>query len=299
VGIENRDYMEDGGGPGLSGSWAVMSVSHKLIVANVVVFLAWMLLPQAVMRDQFLVSWAGVFEQGRVWTLLTAAFSHNGLWHLLWNMLFLHWFGPDLEQLYGRRNFLVLYLYAALVGSLGHVVYQHGWGYDVPMLGASGAVMAVVVVAAMFSPQRTILFMFVIPVPLWALASLKLLGDLAGIAGPGDGVSHAAHLGGAVAGVAYKLLDLRVFASPGERTSGGLRLPWQRGRKPARTRARVRQSVAVDAGPAAPASRVDTATAGRVDDLLRKINQSGMDSLSEEELGFLREASARYKRPGM
>jgi hypothetical protein len=102
-----------------------------------------------------------------------------------------------------------------------------------------------------------------------------------------------------VAGVAYKLLDLRVFASPGERASEGLRWPWQVGRKPVRERARVGRAVALETSPPQPSARVDTATAGRVDDLLRKINLSGMDSLSEEELSFLREASARYKRSDM
>lgn len=290
--------MHDDKRPGLGGGWALWSISHKLIAINVAVFLVGAFAP-GLIASQFTVSYAGVFEHAKVWTLLTAAFAHLGPWHLLWNMLFLHWFGPDLEQIYGRRNFLVLYLYAALVGSLAHVVYSHHWGFDVPALGASGAVMGVVLVTATFYPQRTILLFFVLPIPLWALAGFKLLGDIAGIMGPGGGVSNAGHLGGAAAGLTFKLLDLRLFPSPGE-SDRGWRWPWQRAARPRAAR-RVQPSISGRQARQAPNplrdSAVDVETASRVDDLLRKINEEGIDSLSEEELTYLKEASSRYKRP--
>lgn len=287
----NRDYMRERD-PGLSGRWAVMAITHKLIVVNVVVFLLWQLRQLApFMADHFTVSWEGVFEHGRVWTLVTSGFSHQGMWHLVWNMLYLHWFGTDLEQIYGRRNFLLLYVYGALVCSLAHVTWSHGWSYDTPALGASGAVMAIVVVTAMFFPQRTILFMMFLPVPLWLLATFKLVGDLAGLIGPADGVAHAGHLGGALGGLAFKLFDLRLFAPPGREETDDARWPglraWFAGlRRPVR--------VAV---PAADGPRVDGDTAVQVDELLRKISAEGMGSLSADELAFLKVASERYKRP--
>ncbi len=292
MGVDRRDYMhEDRGSRALAGWWATAPVSHRLIVLNVLVFVLWQLRGlQPFMQANFTVSWTGVFEEWRAWTLLTSAFSHQGLWHLLWNMLYLHWFGPDLEQLYGRRNFLLLYLHGALVGSLAHVAWEHGWGYGAPALGASGAVMAVVVVAALFYPHRTILFMFFIPAPLWLLATLKLLGDLTGMAGGGGGVAHAAHLGGAAAGFLFKVLDLRLFPSPGELDDEprwpGLADLWARLR-PARATSAL-------AGPGR--ARVDADTALQVDELLRKIGRDGMSSLTPEELAFLRAASERYRR---
>lgn len=291
MGVDRRDYMHEGREQrALAGWWATAPVSHKLIALNIAVFVLWQLRGlQPFMQANFTVSWAGVFGEWRVWTLLTSAFSHQGLWHLLWNMLYLHWFGPDLEQVYGRRNFLLLYLHGALVASLAHVAWEHGWGFDVPALGASGAVMAVVVVTAMFFPQRTLLVMFFVPVPLWLLATFKLLGDLTGMASGGGDVAHAAHLGGAAAGFLFKALDLRLFASPGqvEREGAGwgglgalLGRLWPR-----------RAVVALDDRP-----RVDADTALQVDELLRKIGRDGMSSLTPEELAFLHAASERYRR---
>lgn len=302
MGVENRDYMNTGEGPGVGGWWALLPISDKLIAANLVVFVLWQLPSLAlVMSEQFTVGWHGVFEHGRVWTLLTAAFSHQDLWHLFWNMAFLHWFGVDLEQYYGKRNFLLLYLHACLVASLAHCFYEHAFGFGIPALGASGGVMAVVVVAAMFFPQRTILFMWFIPMPLWLLACLKLAGDLLGVVGPAypGGVAHAAHLGGALAGLCFKLLDLRLFPSPGQVGGEWDSAPWLGlsqwwGR---RKRARARPPVGARVAEAAEAPRVDGDTALQVDELLRKIHKDGMGSLSPEESEFLRAASQRYKRP--
>jgi membrane associated rhomboid family serine protease len=291
VGVDRRDYMyEDRDQRALAGWWHTAPVSHRLIVLNVAVLVLWLFPPLwPFLQANFTVSWEGVVHEWRVWTLLTYAFSHQGPWHLLWNMLYLHWFGPDLEQLYGRRNFLVLYLSGALVASLSHIVWVHHEGFDVPALGASGAVMAVVVVAALFFPHRTILMMFFLPVPLWLLACVKLVGDLAGVAQGGGSIAHAAHLGGAAAGLAFKVLDLRLFPSPaqsddaetrGSRLAAGLRRLWPR-----------RPAAVVDAPPP-----VDADTALQVDELLRKIGREGMASLTPDELAFLHAASARYRR---
>lgn len=301
MGLDQRDYMDGGGRePSLGGRWAVMALSHKLIVLNAVVFVLWQVPSlEPLLAAHFTVSWGGVFERGYVHTLLTAAFSHYGLWHILWNMLFLHWFGPDLERVYGRRNFLFLYLSAALVSSLAHAVYSHLFGADVPAFGASGAVMAVVFVMAMLFPQRRILFMFVIPMPLWLLAALKLGGDLLGVAGGGSGVAHAAHIGGALAGVAFKLVDLRPFASPGE-PAGRAPLQGLLGRLRRRVgRRRAGRIVRFEPREETPAERpgVDAGTSARVDDLLRKINREGIAALSAEERQFLEQASSRYRRP--
>lgn len=296
VGLEQRDYYrEDPGGPtAIRGWWALLAMSHKLIAVNLVVFLLWQLRAlEPFMRSHFLVSWKGVFGHGRAWTLFTSAFSHQDLMHLAWNMLYLHWFGPDLEQIYGRRNFLLLYLYGAVVTSLAHVAYSHGWGPDVPALGASGAVMAVVITTALFFPQRTILFMMFIPMPLWALAAFKVLGDLAGMFSGAGGISHAGHLGGAAAGWTFKTLDLRLFLSPGQETQDGWRWPGLRALLarlwPAQPEGKIIQMP--------PRPQVDDDTAVRVDDLLRKIHAQGKDSLTAEELEFLKAASERYKRP--
>ncbi len=188
------------------------------------------------------------------------------------------------------------------MSGLAHATWERGWGHDVPALGASGAVMAVVVVTALFFPTRPVWVWF-ISVPLWLLATLKLLGDFAGLMRGGDGVAHGSHLGGAVAGLLFWWLDLRLFASPGQRESDRpawpsvgalltrLRMAWRWRWRPALARAEP-----ATAAPA-PRANVDFETAARVDELLAKISQGGLGSLTPEELEFLKRASGQYRRP--
>ncbi|MEZ0227276.1 MAG: rhomboid family intramembrane serine protease [Planctomycetota bacterium] len=287
MGIDKRDYMHERRDPGLRGRWAVMSVSSKIILLNAIVFVLWQIAPNPrFMRDHFMMSWSGVFEHGRVWTLVTHAFSHQGFFHLLWNMAYLHYFGIELEQIYGRRNFSVLYLHGAITAGLAQTAWNHGWGVDVPGLGASGAVMAVVIVTAIFYPQR-IIYVFMVPAPLWLLAFFKLLGDLTGMVSAADGVGHAAHLGGALAGAFFWFCDLRIFASPGQ-VEHELSLPSARSFFAIFGRLFARREVI-------PIERTFDPDAARVDDILRKITREGMASLTVDERAFL-EAASRKRR---
>lgn len=303
MGVDRRDYMHDRN-PGVRGWWAVASVSHKLMVPNVLVFILWQIPALArFMHDHFTVSWHGLFGSGRVWTPFTSEFSHEELFHLGFNMLGLHWFGPDLEALYGRRNFLLLYLYGALVSSLFHITWERGFGHDVPALGASGAVMTIVVVSAIFYPQRQMWVWFV-QLPLWLLAAIYIVCDVAGLARGGTGIAHGGHLGGALAGVFFWWLDLRLFASPGQRESErplwpGLRALLTRARMAWRWRVRpaLPGGTTPSAAPEPPRPSIDYETAARVDELLAKISRGGMASLTPEELEFLKRASGQYKRP--
>src|SRR5262249_14156536 len=83
---------------------------------------------------------------GQVWRLLSYAFLHDtNVWqHIVFNMLFLWWFGGDIEQIYGTREFLLFYLTAAL---LGGIAFTAVWAVNPPQrsvvcIGASGAVTA-------------------------------------------------------------------------------------------------------------------------------------------------------------
>src|SRR5437660_7990093 len=97
---------------------------------------------------------------GQVWRLLSHAFLHDpargGLpMHILFNMLFLWWFGSDVEDLYGPKEFLVFYLTAAVVAGMAYVLTSKaGLHLAKPALGASGAVTAVLVLCAIHYPTR-------------------------------------------------------------------------------------------------------------------------------------------------
>ena len=184
-----------------------------IITLNVVIYLLWLFTASETaeanfMTNNFLVSWSALTE-GRVWVLLTAAFSHNWLWHLLLNMFVLSSFGPIVEMTLGSKRFLRFYIAASLVSSLGHAAVS-AWLLgqpEMPALGASGAISGVILLFSMLYPREKILIFGLIPLPaLWgALAFVGL--DIWGLAKQAEGgglpIGHGAHLGGALAGVLY------------------------------------------------------------------------------------------------
>jgi membrane associated rhomboid family serine protease len=137
----------------------------------------------------------------RPWTLVTYMFLHAGFSHLFFNMIGLFFFGPRLEARIGGSAFLRLYFLAGIGGAL----FQAAFATAAPMVGASGAVYAVLVGFAYFYPRETIL-LFPIPIPIqaWLLVTGYVVISLyQGITGSGSGVAHFAHLGGAAVGFAF------------------------------------------------------------------------------------------------
>ena len=94
----------------------------------------------SIVQDWFELDPKKTVQQGQVWRLVTSAFCHNrySLWHILWNMLFLCWFGQRLERMYGSTEFLLFYLMAAVCASLAYVALAYYNGAKVPAIGASG-----------------------------------------------------------------------------------------------------------------------------------------------------------------
>lgn len=182
-----------------------------IIALNIAVFILWNILGNThseLMVKNFLVSWTAI-EDGRIWTLITSAFSHIALLHILVNMYVLYMFGSVLEEILGLRSFLLFYLTAGIVGSLSHSVAS-AWLLqqpDLPALGASGAVSGIILLFSfMFPTQKIFLFGF-IPLPALGAAllfvGLDIWGLIAQTGGHGLPIGHGAHLGGAVIGVLY------------------------------------------------------------------------------------------------
>src|SRR5262249_52983541 len=131
--------------------------------------------------DTFILNTEAVM-QGQVWRLLTYAFLHDpgGFWHILFNMLFLWWFGSTVEDLYGPWEFLTFYLVAAV---LGGIAFELAW-LTMPMrgaqycLGASGAVTAVLVLFAFHYPRHVIFLFGLVPIPIWIFVLFSVGQDL-------------------------------------------------------------------------------------------------------------------------
>jgi membrane associated rhomboid family serine protease len=198
-------------------------VVYTILAVNLVVFVLWQtptVLPWMV--EHFLVSWT-YLQEGKVWTLLTAAFSHHAMFHLLVNMIVLMSFGPPMERLMGARRFISFYLVAGAVGSLAHagvstfLMDRPGQ----PALGASAALAGILILFAFTFPRATILLFFVIPLPALVAALLFVGIDVWGlimqIGANGDWpIGHGAHLGGALTGIVYFLVRGRPVPPPVE-----------------------------------------------------------------------------------
>ena len=138
-----------------------------------------------------------------LWRIFTYGFCHGGIGHLVFNMYALWMFGQAIEGIYGSKEFLGMYLLAVAVSGLCHVLVALAQHSGIGVIGASGGVMAVVILAALHYPRMLIYLMLVVPMELRWLAVIYVAVDLLGLVGGSGGVSNAAHLGGAAFALAY------------------------------------------------------------------------------------------------
>ncbi len=294
MGIYDREYIRQG--PSFLGSFSDRGLICKwLIGINVVVFLLQMIarsnrLP---FTEWLLLDSTGVL-QGQVWRLLSYAFLHDPStpWHILFNMLFLWWFGSDVEDLYGPREFLAFYLVSALLGGVAFVLTHLTGGF---CLGASGAVTAVMVVCAMHYPRRIILLFLFLPVPIWLLVVFNVAQDLFGFLGPrNEGVAYEVHLAGALFGFLY---------CRGQWRLSQFWPKWQNWSK-CRSQPRLRvyrgeeeQPAPVPASPAQLSRQEDEEQLeAKVDAVLEKLTRLGKDNLTESDKELLLRASEIFRR---
>jgi len=215
------------------------------------------------------------------WRVITYGFchDHSSLWHLAFNMMLLWVFGRMLESILGRREFFCVYLLGVLLSGLCHLALQLGLGDVVPMVGASGGVMTLMVIAAMHFPRQKVLLMMIFPIELGVLVIGLVLLDVLGLFDTGSHVARAAHLGGAAFGFLYQRSGLRISDAWG-RVSVRARF-WKQ--RVARPKIRVHRP-SVDG--------LDD----QVDAILAKIAREGEASLSESERELLMEASRRKRK---
>jgi len=207
---------------------------------------------------------------GRPWTIVTYMFLHdpNGFGHIFWNMLGLYFFGPRVESRMGSQRFITLYLIAGIAGALLSILLAPTHS----VIGASGAVLGVLMAFARFWPRERLLIWGIVPVEARWLVIIYTAIDLFGAGGFGrSGIANIAHLGG-FAGALLYLLFL-------ERRQGARRF------KQAAT-PRVAESVLgnwrnVDRGSIHSVNREE------VDRILDKISASGLASLTPQERQFL------------
>lgn len=191
---------------------------RTIIALNVLVFVAWKLGDAynytPLMEAHFYTSPLHL-KDGHFWTLLTSAFSHNMLFHLLINMFVLNSFGPVLLQVLGKKRFLLFYLVAGITGSVGHCFTAEIMigDSDSMALGASGAIAGCIALFSLMFPKEILLLMGFIPVPailgVVAIIGLDVWGLTSQMEGGGLPIGHGAHLGGAFLGILFFIFYVR------------------------------------------------------------------------------------------
>ena len=190
------------------------NISLQFIYINVGVFVVTTLVSVFLMLFNF--SSAGWFQVLELpayvpnflvqpWSLFTYMFLHADAFHLLFNMLWLYWFGQLFLSIFSARHLRGLYILGGLCGGLLYMLafnvfpYFQNHIYGSWLLGASASVLAVVVATAVREPEYRVNFMFVGAVRLKYVALFMVVTDLLFMTS-GNGGGHVAHLGGALAG---------------------------------------------------------------------------------------------------
>ena len=207
-------------------------IIKNLIIANAVVFLAQGLFPWINLYGA--ATPADFWVHGFIWQAFTYMWLHGGLWHIAFNMLALWMFGSQLALTWGEQRFLRYYLVCGVgaglvIVTLPYLPWLAGWSIPgdslvIPTVGASGAVMGVLLAFSFTWPDRTIMLIFP-PIPLKAIWLIPLLFFME-FAGPAAAtISHAGHLGGVVVGWIYLVREGR---TPGAPTIQSLKHRYQR-----------------------------------------------------------------------
>jgi membrane associated rhomboid family serine protease len=253
------------------GQFRISPWVRNLLIANVVVYVLQIIpgLNRYLYAYGMLVPYR-VFQHGEAWRLVSYLFMHGDPLHLLFNMLALWMFGVDLEHLWGSRRFIVFYF----IGGIGAALFS-ALMWTSPILGASGAVLAVLTAYAYYFPNRTVLMFFVFPVPVRiAVAIIGLMSLLFSLSSAG-GIAHITHLGGIVVALAYIRYQGPVTA-------------WLEDNRQRRSEQRARTR-------AEETLRMERYFAETIDPLLKKISAEGMEGLTKQERKTLLEASRRYR----
>jgi len=175
-------------------------LTRGLLIANGIAFLV---LQQA---GGSVIEWLALWPPGSglflPWQVITYAFLHASLGHLVFNMFGVWMFGSALERVWGARRLAVFYTVSVLAAAAAQLAVTALAGSNVPTVGASGGLFGMLVGFAMLFPQRTVTLLFPpIPMPAWLFVALYGLLELTlGVTGSVSGVAHFAHLGGLAGG---------------------------------------------------------------------------------------------------
>ena len=242
------------------------------------------------------------------WSVISYMFLHYDVMHILFNMLWLYWFGAMFHQIFGTRRFVGLYFLGGIGGALLYML-----AYNVLplfssteglLLGASASVLAIVAATAVRQPDYKVGLLFFGQISLKWIAIVTIFIDVISI-GSSNAGGHIAHLGGALVGAAFALADRRgtditawfnraidwivnlTRRRPRVKVGNFHNSPFTRTKQQPRT---DKQQYERDNG---RRNSMTPAEEAEMDEILKKIKLSGYSSLTAEEKRRLFEVSKR------
>ena len=168
--------------------------------------------PKVIERSLFRPYW--VARKKQYDTFITSGFVHADLMHLIFNMVTFYFFGFGLERRIGGVQFALLYFIGLIASHIG-TYYKQKNNPEYASLGASGAISAVLFAAIVYNPHSSL---YIIPIPVPIPAPLFGIAYLAyswyASKNPHGRINHDAHIGGALAGLAFvAVTDPRAYAA--------------------------------------------------------------------------------------
>jgi membrane associated rhomboid family serine protease len=266
---QNYYYRQVRFGPG-----HITPVIRNLIIANVAVFLLQSILNLTSMRG-FLELHGGMVPalfiyKLHLWQPVTYMFLHGGVTHILFNMLALWMFGCDVEERMGSRTFAVFYFFCGVCAGLMTCAFWKSW--NIPTIGASGAIFGVLLAFGLMFPDRMILVFFIVPMKaFYFVIGMGMLELYYLIFSQGGGISYIAHVSGMLFGFVFLRFAGRIMGAVDGAT----------GKLESRTRRIDARSLEEDRR--------------KVDEILDKIGREGIHKLSRAERNFLKDHIRRNK----
>ncbi len=235
-GVENRDGRAKGFFDGLTAtggffgyfrgnmSYVFLGLMWVTFILEYVVGVALTgVIPHSVIAYSQIPTWTDIFllspnpSIAWVWTWFTSIFAHASWSHIIFNSIPLFFFGPLVERYIGSRKFTALFLISGGVAAFSQIALSTVTGHPAGVLGASGAIMAVLGVLTVLKPDLEIYVFFLIRIPLWLFTIGFAAVSIFFIASPlGGDIANFAHLTGLVIGLAY-----------GQQIKGNQRIPDQ------------------------------------------------------------------------
>ncbi|MEO8517417.1 MAG: rhomboid family intramembrane serine protease [Flavobacterium sp.] len=268
-------------------------IAVKLIIWNVVCFLISIpLFYQFKITEFDFPNWLCLVSSPsdlllRPWTLVTYAFLHNSFWHLLFNMMVLNFSSRLFLTYFTQKQLLSVYILGGIFAGLIFVFTLYFLNVTAPIVGASAAIMAVLVGVTTYQPLMSIRLLLIGYVKLWHLTGVILLLDLLQIGLSNEG-GHISHLAGALFGFVYiKTLQNGTDLGSGLNTV----LDWFANifspQKSTPFKKVHRNPRPANIGKSTSKIVTKDKTQQQIDEILDKISKSGYDSLTADEKEFL------------